>query len=73
MCFVSVRFSFGFVIECGCIGIGSVNDYAVEGGSSGNYSAQFKDLGKLVSSINREILGKLSGSSASSSGDTMSR
>lgn len=51
----------------------NVNDYAVEnGGSGGNYSAQFKDLGKLVSSINSEILGKLSGSSASSLGDSKS-
>lgn len=51
----------------------NVNDYTVEnGGSGGNYSAQFKELGKLVTSINNEILGKLSGTSASSSEATKS-
>ncbi|KAK1377503.1 putative proteasome inhibitor [Heracleum sosnowskyi] len=44
----------------------NVNDYTVENGGS-NYSAQFKALGKLVTSINKEILGKLTAPSASSS------
>ncbi|KAL6561282.1 hypothetical protein OROMI_016883 [Orobanche minor] len=43
----------------------SVNNCYVENGGS-NYSTQFKDLGKLLTSINNGILGKLSAPSASS-------
>ncbi|WOH11052.1 hypothetical protein DCAR_0830531 [Daucus carota subsp. sativus] len=43
----------------------NVNDFTVENGGS-NYSTQFKDLGKLVTSINNGILGKLSAASSSS-------
>ncbi|KAK2972266.1 hypothetical protein RJ640_014324 [Escallonia rubra] len=44
----------------------NVGDYAGEDGGT-NYALQFKNLGKLVDSVNKEVLTKLSGSSATSS------
>ncbi|KAK1353117.1 hypothetical protein POM88_052955 [Heracleum sosnowskyi] len=43
----------------------SVNNYTVKNGGN-NYSTEFKDLGKLVSVINKGILGKLRATSESS-------
>ena len=50
----------------------SVGDYAGESGSS-NYSEQFKNLEKLVSRLNEDILFKLDGSSNSSSSNNPRR
>ncbi|CAN0924673.1 Probable proteasome inhibitor [Linum grandiflorum] len=49
----------------------SVNDYAGEDGGS-NYSQQFKNIDKLITSLNTEVLSKLGSSSlpGSSSGST---
>ncbi|KAI3447724.1 hypothetical protein Pfo_004389 [Paulownia fortunei] len=44
----------------------NVGEYVEDNGGP-NYSSQFKNLGKLVADINRQILGKLDGSSPASS------
>uniref|UniRef100_A0A5B7BN80 Putative proteasome inhibitor n=1 Tax=Davidia involucrata TaxID=16924 RepID=A0A5B7BN80_DAVIN len=44
----------------------NVGDYVGENGGT-NYSSQFKNLGKLVSSLEKEILTKLNGSSTANS------
>ncbi|KAL3640681.1 hypothetical protein CASFOL_015649 [Castilleja foliolosa] len=46
-----------------------VGEYVEDNGGT-NYSSQFKNMGKLVKSINEEILNKLDGVSASSSSST---
>ncbi|KAL3639490.1 hypothetical protein CASFOL_017397 [Castilleja foliolosa] len=43
-----------------------VGEYVEENGGT-NYGSQFKNLGKLVTSVNKDILDKLDGASASSS------
>lgn len=57
-----MEFSWGFFSGV----IGSVDDFAVEGGP-GNYSGQYKDLEKLVKNLDTEIMSKFDGSSRSSS------
>uniref|UniRef100_A0A2P2JBF2 Uncharacterized protein MANES_09G098300 n=1 Tax=Rhizophora mucronata TaxID=61149 RepID=A0A2P2JBF2_RHIMU len=49
-----------------------VNDYVGDNGGS-NYSAQFKNLDKLVKNLNKEVLSKLDGSSKESSSGKPSR
>ncbi|OIT39139.1 PREDICTED: probable proteasome inhibitor [Nicotiana attenuata] len=44
----------------------SVEDYIVKDGGT-NYNAQFKNLGKLVGELNKEVLSKYSGSSVANS------
>lgn len=50
----------------------SAAEYAAENGGK-NYGSQFKNLGKLVENVNKEILHKLDGSSAASSSNQPSR
>lgn len=58
------------LIDCLCLlGLGfvcSVGEYVVESGDA-SYSSQFKNMGKLVSVVEKEILGKLDGSKSSTS------
>ncbi|KAL3536450.1 hypothetical protein ACH5RR_004911 [Cinchona calisaya] len=46
----------------------NVRDYVAEDGGN-NYSSMFKNIGKLVKDVDKDILGKLGGSSTSSSSD----
>lgn len=50
----------------------SVADYVAQN-SDNNYSSQFKNLDKLVSSLNSEILSKLDGSTGTGSSSNLQR
>lgn len=50
----------------------SVDDYVAETATS-DYNAQYKNLGKLVSSLKSDVLSKLDGSSAGGSVTAPSR
>jgi len=50
----------------GCCDYDSVGEFVVESGGN-DYNSQYKNLGKLVSRLDSEVLSKLDGSSAGSS------